>query len=142
MNTMTRTQSTIDPVRGLFNAVFADVANCCGGTSRIPLDIVEFDDVYEVRASIPGYRKDQITAEVENGVLTITASRPQSLEDYAANACGTVLRNERFAGSLVRTIKLPDNLDGSLLTARLEDGVLELRMPKPEVAKAHRIQIA
>ena len=142
MNTMTRTQSTVDPVRGLINAVFADVANCCGGTSRIPLDIVEFDDVYEVRASIPGYRKDQITAEVENGVLTITASRPQSLEDYAANGCGAVIRNERFTGNVVRTIKLPDNLDGSLLTARLEDGVLELRMPKPEVAKAHRIQIA
>ena len=142
MNTLTRAQSTIDPVRGLINAVFADVANSCGGTSRIPLDIIEFEDVYEVRACIPGYRKDQINAEVENGVLTITASQPQTLEDYAANGCGAVIRNERCTGKLVRTIKLPDNIDGSLLSARLEDGVLQLRMPKPEVAKAHRIEIA
>ena len=142
MNTLTKNQSAIDPVRGLLNSVFADVAHCYGATSRIPLDIIECDDVFEVHASIPGYRKDQITAEVDNGILTITASRPQTLEDYAANACGTVLRNERFTGSLVRTIKLPDNIDEHSLTARLEDGVLELRMPKLEVVKAHRVHIA
>ena len=142
MNTISRAQSTIDPVRGLFNAVFSDVANCCGGTSRIPLDIVEFEDAFEIRASVPGCCKDQLTAEVENGVLTITASNPQTFEEYAANGCGAILRNERFTGTRTRTIKLPGNIDGSSLSARLEDGVLQLRLPKPEVAKAHRIHIA
>lgn len=148
INSITRKPRAGDPVRDLFNAVFADVANCCGNnnaTARIPVDIVEREDEYELRASLPGFQKEDIELEVENGVLSITAHKKDSFGscEEATSCCeGEMLRQERYAGSVSRSIKLPENIETSSLHARLENGVLAICVTKPNLPEAQRIEIA
>lgn len=147
MTTITRKPRAGDPVRDLFNAVFGDVANCCGNgntTARIPLDIIERENEYELNASLPGFEKKDVSLEVEKGVLTITASKQESANECAENNCceGSLIRSERYAGSLTRTIKLPDYVEASALCASLKNGVLTVKVNKPTLPEAQRIEIA
>lgn len=147
INTIARKPRAGDPVRDLFNAVFADVANCCGNsntTTRIPIDIVEREDEYELRASLPGFQKEDVELEVENGVLSITAHKKESSGACEQASCceGEMLRQERYAGSVSRSIKLPENIEPSSLHARLQNGVLAICVTKPSLPEAQRIEIA
>lgn len=151
MTITNRKYNTAEPVRGLFNAVMNDVANCCQTPSkgRLNLDIVETEQAYELRASLPGFHKNQVKIDLENNVLTLEANRTPATElDAETSQCcqgggteETVLRSERFAGDLGRTVRLPDNIDETGLTATLELGVLNIVLPKVAVPKSRRIDI-
>ena len=92
------------------------------------VDIVEKPGAWEIHAELPGVAKDDIELHVENGVVTVSGSCSQKTVEGE----GVYRRIERSYGSFKRSFTLPDNAEVSspLLQAKLEDGVLEVTIPK------------
>lgn len=87
--------------------------------------VKDYDDRREVSVAVPGVKKDELKVDVSNRLLTISCES-----------------NTEFAhSSFTRTWSLPDNLDGSAATAKYEDGILTVSLPKTEEAPSNVIQI-
>ena len=105
----------------------------------VPADLLVDDDGVTVYMDVPGLRPDNIEIELENDVLTIRGERPFS---YAQDdRSGPVRRIERGFGRFERTLRVPRGLDPEAIDAALSDGVLTLRIPKPETMRPHRVEI-
>jgi len=96
-------------------------------------DVHEHEDHYEVDIDLPGFRKDEITLTLENGYLTVGAAK--GLDKDETTKKGKVIRQERYAGALQRSFYVGDNLTEQDITARFENGVLSLTVPKAEARK-------
>lgn len=103
----------------------------------LPVDVAQTERDVVVRASLPGFRKEDIELRIEKGVLSIRASR-QAEQDVQEEK---YYRRERFAGSLIRRVALPGMVQEHESTAELKDGVLTLRVPIAEAAKPKQIAI-
>ena len=88
-------------------------------------DVKETDEGYEVDVELPGFKKDEIQLELNNGYLTITAEKGLDKE----NKKGRMLRQERYAGSMSRSFYVGD-VEPDQVTAKYEDGILKLSVPK------------
>ncbi len=108
--------------------------------TALPVDITEKDGDIVVRASLPGFAKDEIDVQVHEGVLSITAERSEQHEESGEDG-ERYYRRERRVGSVSRRIALPDGVDGAKVEAELRDGVLTLTIPTPEEAKPKQIEI-
>ena len=95
-------------------------------------DVHEHEDHYEVDVDLPGFKKDEITLELQHGYLTVTAAK--GLDKEQTNK-GRVIRKERYAGTMQRSFYVGDGITESDITARLEHGVLSLSIPKVEAKK-------
>ena len=93
-------------------------------------DVHEHEDHYEVDVDVPGFKKDEITLELQNGYLTVTAAK--GLDQDTTTRKGKVIRQERYAGALQRSFYVGDALTEADITAKLEHGVLSLSIPKKE----------
>lgn len=96
-------------------------------------DIREHDDKYEIDIDLPGFKKDEIGVELEDGYLTITAQK--SLNKDEEKKQGRYIRRERYAGSMQRSFYVGDALTQEDIKAKYEHGILKLSVPKKE-AKA------
>jgi HSP20 family protein len=103
-----------------------------------PADILVDDDGVTVYMDVPGVRADALDVELENDVLSIRGERAFP---YEGRGDGVVRRVERGFGRFERALRVPPGLEPDTVRARLSDGVLELRIPRPESLKAHRIPI-
>ena len=121
----------------LFNSAFA-------GPSTAPhrwlpaIDLVEHADAYVLRADLPGVKQEDVNLQVEDNVLTVSGERKLDREGDA----GGFHRVERSFGTFSRALTLPKGVDAEAVTATFADGVLEVRIPKPEQAQPRRIEIA
>jgi HSP20 family protein len=88
---------------------------------------------------VPGVSAEQLEIELENDVLTIRGERPFPYEDGEGEP--TLRRVERSFGRFERVLRVPRGLDPNAIQAELHDGVLTLRIPRPEAPKPHRIEI-
>lgn len=104
---------------------------------NLALDVSEDDKAVIVRASLPGFRRDDIEVEVHEGVLTIKAQRSEEQETQNER----FYRKERRMSSASRRIALPAGVKGEQTQAELKDGVLVLRLPKEERPAATKIRI-
>ena len=95
-------------------------------------DVREHEDHYEVDVDLPGFKKDEITLELQNGYLTVTAAKGLDKEETDK---GKVIRKERYAGTLQRSFYVGDSLTEADIGAKLEHGVLSLSIPKVEAKK-------
>ena len=95
-------------------------------------DVHEHEDHYEVDVDLPGFKKDEITLELQNGYLTVTAAK--GLDKEETNK-GKVIRQERYSGTLRRSFYVGDGLTEEDIGAKLEHGVLSLNIPKQEAKK-------
>lgn len=102
-----------------------------------PVDIEESNDTLFVRAEVPGVKPEDIDIRFENGVLTIRGERKFENATNDRN----FHRVERAYGSFVRSFTLPSSVDADHASARYENGILELAMPKRDEAKPRRIEI-
>ncbi len=91
-------------------------------------DLKEHDDGYELSVDLPGFKKDQISLELQNGYLTISASK--GLEEEGKDKKGRLVHQERFSGSMTRSFYIGENVRDEDIKARFEDGVLTLDFPK------------
>ncbi|MHC4769638.1 MAG: Hsp20/alpha crystallin family protein [Planctomycetota bacterium] len=103
----------------------------------LALDIAESDGEVIVRASVPGFGKDDIDVQIHDGVLSIKAERTEDQEATDER----FHRRERRVGSVSRTIALPGELSVDDACAELADGVLTLRIPRAEVSRPKQIPI-
>jgi len=102
------------------------------------VDLVEDGDSYVLRADLPGVGEDQVSVEVEDNVLRISGERTSEKSESGAG----YYRIERSSGTFARSVRLPDGVDAEGIEATYTNGVLELRIPKPEEAKPHRVAIS
>ena len=93
-------------------------------------DVRETDKGYMVDIDMPGFKKDDISLDLQNGYLTVSAHRNSSHEDKDDN--GRWLRRERYAGSCSRSFYVGEDVKDSDIHASYKDGTLFLEMPKPE----------
>ena len=97
-------------------------------------DVKETDEGYEVDVDLPGFRKDEIHLELNNGYLTISTEK--SLEKDEKNTQGKMLRQERYAGTMQRSFFVGEQITEEDVKATYENGVLHLIIPKKEAPKA------
>ena len=96
-------------------------------------DVKEVENGYEVAMDLPGFKKEDISAKLENGYLTITASK--GLDKDEKNEDGKYIRRERYSGSCSRSFYDGDGVTEEDIKARFEDGILKLDIPKKDAEK-------
>jgi HSP20 family protein len=101
------------------------------------VDIYENNDFVVVKAELPGVEKDQISVEVKEGILMLRGERKFEKEVKEES----YHRIERSYGSFQRSFSLPVSVDQDKVTARFQDGVLEVKLPKKEKTKPKQIQV-
>ena len=94
-------------------------------------DIVEKDDGFELEIDLPGYKKEDVKAELKDGYLTIKAEKNE--ENESKDEEGKYIRRERYVGSCCRSFYVGEELDETDIKAKFEDGILKLSVPKKEV---------
>ena len=125
-------------VNRLFNSFFDRESRGTGTRSWVPpMDLVETEDQYVLTADLPGLSEEDVKIELEDRVLWISGERKIEHEIKGEN----YYRLERGAGSFSRTVSLPEGVDPQKVKARFENGVLEVRIDKPEERKPQRISI-
>jgi HSP20 family protein len=120
----------------LFDAFFGGGE---GGARRWvpPMDLVEAEDHFVLKADLPGLSEEDVAIEIDDGALKISGERQA---EHEASERGWY-RVERAFGSFARTLSLPDGIDADAVSATFDKGVLEVRIPKPEQRKPRRVQI-
>ncbi|HJC47344.1 MAG TPA: Hsp20/alpha crystallin family protein [Candidatus Lachnoclostridium pullistercoris] len=93
-------------------------------------DVKETDNGYEVAVDLPGFKKDEISLELKDGYLTITASK--GLDKDEEDKKGRMIRQERYAGAMSRSFYVGDGVTEEEVKAKFENGVLMLSIPKKE----------
>lgn len=113
-------------------------ANGGTGSSWLPaVDVWETDSELVLSFDLPGIPEDQIDVELEDNVLTVTAQRERTQETSGDR----FYRFERRFGTFSRSVTLPPGVDENAIAADYSNGVLEVRVPKPEEQKPKRIQV-
>ncbi len=106
-------------------------------------DVRETDKGYMVDIDMPGFKKDDISLDLQNGYLTVSAHRNSSHEDKDDN--GRWLRRERYAGSCSRSFYVGEDVKESDIHASYRNGTLCIQVPKmqaqPQVESKHQIAI-
>ena len=96
-------------------------------------DVKETDKAYELDINLPGFDKENVQIELNDGYLTINASTNEEKEDKDEN--GTFLRKERFVGSCRRSFYVGDDVSEDDISAKFENGILSINVPKKELPK-------
>ena len=112
-----------------------------GGAARrwVPsMDLVETDEHFVLRADLPGLTEADVSIELEDNVLTVAGERKAEHEDKQEG----FYRMERSFGQFRRSLTLPEGVDADKIAATFDNGVLEVRIPKPEERKPRRVAIS
>ena len=94
-------------------------------------DVREKYNNYEVDIDLPGFKKDQILAELKDGYLTISASKDLDKEEKDKE--GKYIRRERYSGSCARSFYVGSDVKEDEISAKFEDGILKIVIPKKDV---------
>ena len=131
------------PLLNVFSEFLSDPAGLraaepATSPGTLPVDVSEDETSLIVRASLPGFKKEEIDVQVHEGVLSIRGQRTeetvQSGERYH--------RRERRTGVVSRLISLPETVNGDGVKAELKDGVLTLRLAKIPKEQPKKVQIS
>lgn len=93
-------------------------------------DVKETDGGYELNIDLPGYKKEDVKAELNEGYLTISASTESSNDEKDSN--GKYIRRERYSGTCSRSFYVGEDVTQEEIKAKFEDGILKLFVPKKE----------
>ncbi len=99
-------------------------------TSLMKTDVKEKDGNYEVDIDLPGFKKEDIKAKLENGYLTVSAT--QTVNNDEKDEDGKYIRQERYNGSMSRSFYVGENVTQEEIKAKYEDGILKLTVPKKD----------
>ena len=102
------------------------------------LDVEEGDKAYMIYADLPGVKKEGIAVDIDGASVTIRADARRVVPE---NKEPVLLHTERFLGTLSRTFTLPMEIDPNATTARYENGVLTLTLPKKIAGAGRRLVI-
>lgn len=97
-------------------------------TNIMKTDVRDTGDTYELDIDLPGFKKDEITAELKDGYLTVSAAK--GTDNDEKNKDGKYIRKERYVGSMTRSFYVGEGLHQDDIHAKYEDGILKLSIPK------------
>ena len=130
-----------DPFDDLLRGFFVRPVDIGGGVTETPqmrVDVKEDGDTYQVHAELPGIKKEDIHVHIDGPVVSISAERKQEKEVKEGER---VLRTERYFGKVSRSFQLGQEIDEGHSSAKFNDGVLELSLPKKAPEQAKRLTI-
>ena len=93
-------------------------------------DVKETDNGYELDIDLPGFKKDEITAHLEDGYLTVSAAKGVDKDEKDKE--GRYIRRERYSGSMTRSFYVGNAVTEQDIKAKYEDGILSLSIPKKD----------
>ncbi len=96
-------------------------------------DIKETDTTYEMDIDLPGFKKEDVSAKLEDGYLTITAAKGVDKDEKNDN--GVYIRRERYSGECSRTFYIGEAVKEEDIKAKFEDGILKVSVPKVDPKK-------
>jgi len=129
MSALTRYESLDDFFPEFFRRLARPMDLDASLAADIRLDVNENDKEYLVSAEVPGAKKDDIRVEIDGNVVTISTQMRKDVEDKRGDGGRTLVR-ETWRGQSSRTISLAQDVDDKTASAKLEDGVLHLTLPK------------
>ena len=91
-------------------------------------DVRELDGSYELDVDLPGFKKDEVTVDLQDGYLTISAAK--ALDKDESDQKGKFLRQERYTGSMSRSFYVGEDVESTDICAKYEDGILKISVPK------------
>ncbi|WP_298065990.1 Hsp20/alpha crystallin family protein [uncultured Mailhella sp.] len=104
-------------------------------------DVRELEHAYELDVDLPGFKKEDVNIELDNGYLTIKAAKNLDKDD--ADKKGQYLRRERYSGECSRSFYIGSEVEPGDVHAKFEDGILQISFPKaPEPKQPESKQIA
>jgi HSP20 family molecular chaperone IbpA len=125
--------------RSFMDDFFEDFANPYYRTNRIgtapamKADIQELENEYQIELELPGFKKEDLHAELKDGYLTIQATRQTT--DEQKDQKGRYIRQERYSGHYQRSFYVGEEVTQEDVHAAFENGVLKLTIPKKEAEK-------
>ena len=127
----------------LFNTLFDAPTGAGNGVTAArrwipPMDLVETEDEFVLRADLPGVSEEDVKVELDDNVLTVSGERKAEHEERKEG----YYRVERSSGSFSRSLTLPEGVDADAVKAAFDKGVLEIRIPKPEERKPRKVAIS
>ena len=96
-------------------------------------DVKETDNAYELDIDLPGFKKEEVTAKLENGYLTISATKGANNDEQ--NKEGKYIRRERYTGTMSRSFYVGEDVQQEDIHAKFEDGILKLTVLKEDPKK-------
>ncbi len=96
-------------------------------SGKFRTDISETETGYLLEAELPGFKKEDISIDIDHDYLTVSAKREETNEEK--NSEGKFIRRERYSGSFSRSFGI-SGVDPDAITAGYEDGILKVTMPK------------
>lgn len=106
---------------------------------KMRVDVTEKDTGYEVKADIPGVKKEDINVRIDGNVVQIDAEVKRESETKGSD--DKVLRSERYYGTISRSFSLADDVDEGKAQAKYADGVLTLQLPKKTTSAARKVAV-
>jgi HSP20 family protein len=107
--------------------------------NKVAVNVKEDENAFSLEVAAPGMKRDQLKVEVKDNMLTISAQDKQESEEKDEK--GTYTRREFRTYSFNRSFSLPENVDGSNINARHEDGILYIEIPKTELKQAEEVKL-
>ena len=96
-------------------------------------DVKETENGYELDIDLPGFKKEEVQASLENGYLTISASK--GLDKDQQDKKGRYIRRERYTGAMSRSFYVGEGVEEKDIHAKFENGILKLTVPKENAQK-------
>ena len=112
-------------MNGLDRKIYGKHAN-----KEMLTDVKEQDDHYDVQIDLPGFKKEDISVELNDGYLTVSANK--GLEEEEKNKAGKIIRQERYSGMMSRSFYVGEDISAEQIHGKYEGGVLTLKVPKIE----------
>lgn len=135
--------SVYDPFAEVFPELFRGFFQPARATGGEPLelrvDVKESNGEYTVQAEMPGVKKEDINVQIDGNRVSISAEVKRESEKKEGER---VLRSERYYGAVARTFSLASELDDTKASAKFENGVLTLTIPKKSAPAARRLTIS
>ena len=113
---------------GAYNAPATD------NRAAMNTDVKEFDDRYELEFELPGFKKEDIQAELKDGYLIVNAKHQDNKDEKDKD--GKYIRKERYAGACTRSFYVGEEVDPDEIKAEFKHGILKLFVPKKEAKPA------
>lgn len=136
----------------LFDEMFDDMMKPMGNVEKalygkhaknvMKTDVRETDNSYEVDIDLPGFKKNEVTATLQDGYLTVSAAK--GLDKDQQQKKGRYIRQERYSGQCSRSFYVGESIQPEDVHASFEDGILKLSLPKaamPKLPEHHSITI-
>jgi HSP20 family protein len=109
------------------------------GEPQMRLDLTEDEHNFIVKAEIPGVKKEDIKVSIQGNQVSLSADVKKEKEEKEGTK---LIRTERYYGSVARSFTLDESVDASSATAKYENGVLQLILPKKPNGQSHLLKIA